>query len=502
MPTSGHRRNWMRSRLFDLTRKASTVTRLLGRANSADWIRTAYHDMATHNVEDGTGGMDASIRFREEQERAENVGTGFNNTIIIVLPGFTNRYVSAADILALAAIMAVENCGGPEIAFRGGRVDAGEPNKPGVPDPTQDIDSHIASFTRQGFTKTEMIGLVACGHSFGGVQHEQFPDIVPELNDPDSTLSVAHFDSTFVQFDNNVATEYIDGTTRNPLVVGLNDTTNSDKRIFGSDGNVTMRSFANSPKPFASTCADLFARMVDTVPRGVKRTEVITLLPVKRALLQLVLAGNQLKFSGVVRFWNMPEDETRQVRLLWEDRVGGKNNVTLPAVGISSAINGRYTSAWYGFQTAKATPFILLDAAAGITNMRFTVDNKLEDQGGVGFAMQDGVVFSETSCVTARSDEGSPIAGRFDIGVRTGLNPSRVYLEREDTDEVGRQIVLETEISPPAQLAQANSAYSIWSIAINDQHAYNIGAEIDGVKISLTDTHALNAFPELPDCPA
>jgi hypothetical protein len=53
--------------------------------------------------------------------------------------------------------------GGPEIAFRGGRVDAEEPNAPGVPEPQQDIDSHIASFARQGFTETEMIGLVACG---------------------------------------------------------------------------------------------------------------------------------------------------------------------------------------------------------------------------------------------------------------------------------------------------------------------------------------------------
>ncbi|KAJ7288767.1 heme peroxidase [Mycena rebaudengoi] len=398
--------------------------------------------------------------------------------------------------------MAVENCGGPEIPFRGGRVDAGEPNKPGVPEPTQDLDSHIASFTRQGFTKTEMIGLVACGHSFGGVQHEQFPNIVPELNDPESTFSVAHFDSTFTHFDNNVATEYIEGTTRNPLVVGLNDTTNSDKRIFGSDGNVTMRSFANSPKLFASTCADLFARMVDTVPRGVKLTEVITPLPVKPAFIQLRLAGNQLKFSGVVRFWNMAEDETRQVRLLWEDRVGGKNNVTLPALGISTATNKRYTAAWYGFDADHDTPFIFLDAAAGITKMRFAVDNKLEDQGGVGFPVQDGVVYSETSCVTARDADGIPIAGRFDIGVRTGLNPSRVYLERDATDDVGRHIVLETEISPPTQLAQANSAYSIWSISINDQNAYNIGAEIDGVKFSFTDSHRLDDFPALPDCAA
>jgi hypothetical protein len=32
--------------------------------------------MATHNVEDGTGGLDGSIRFREEQARSE---VSFNN---------------------------------------------------------------------------------------------------------------------------------------------------------------------------------------------------------------------------------------------------------------------------------------------------------------------------------------------------------------------------------------------------------------------------------------
>ncbi|KAJ7288756.1 heme peroxidase [Mycena rebaudengoi] len=468
-------------KLFNAIRLAGEVQR--------SGLDTLTHDMATHNVEDGTGGLDASIRFPEEQKRSEFTG---------------NRYVSLADIIAVAAIMAVENCGGPEIAFRGGRVDAGEPNKPGVPDPTQDIDSHIAAFSRQGFTKTEMIGLVA--HSFGGVQHEQFPDIVPELNDPDSTLSVVHFDSTFVEFDNNVATEYIKGTTRNPLIVGLNDTTNSDKRIFGSDGNVTMRScvrapFSDSPELFASTCADLLARMVDTVPRGVKLTEVIKPLPVKPANLQLVLAGNQLKFSGAVRFWNMPNDTNRQVRMMWEDRVGGKNNATLPFVGVSTAISARYTSPWHGFQTAEATPFIFLDAAAGITNMRFTVDNKLEDQGGIGFAVQDGVVFSETSCVTAREANGFPLTGRFDIGVRNGLNPTRVYLEQELRDSIGRQIVEETEVSSPVQSVEANSAYSIWSVTVNDTGSYNIGAEVNGVKISLTDQHSLVNFG-FSDCAA
>ena len=53
-----------------------------GRADAADWLRTvrsvstfpvranstqAYHDMATHNVADGTGGLDASIRFETDR---------------------------------------------------------------------------------------------------------------------------------------------------------------------------------------------------------------------------------------------------------------------------------------------------------------------------------------------------------------------------------------------------------------------------------------------------
>ncbi|KAJ6589944.1 putative L-ascorbate oxidase [Mycena vulgaris] len=412
-----------------------------GRSNAADWIRTAYHDMATHNVADGTGGMDASIRFAEEQARGENAGDGFSNTLA-VLSGLANRYVSTADALALGAIIAIEGCAGPEIAFRGGPI--------------------RRAFARQGFTQSEMIGLVACGHTFGGVQHAPFPDIVPELGDADNTQSVAHFDSTFVHFDNNIATEYVSGTTQNPLVVGLNDTTNSDKRIFGSDGNATTLSFADSPEVFASTCADLFARMIDTVPRGVELTEVITPLPVKPSGLQLTLAGDTLKLAGEVRFWNMAEDADRTVRLLWDDH---------------------------------DTPFLSLDPAAGITRMRFTVNSVLEDQGGAGFAVQDGVLFSETSCLVSRG----LWAARIDVAVRVGVNPTRVYLEQELRDEVGRPFIAETDIAPPAQAAPANAAYSIWSIVLDHDVSpiatYSIGAEVDGVKIATNDAHEVINLP-------
>ncbi|KAJ7616700.1 heme peroxidase [Mycena polygramma] len=133
-----------------------------GRSNVPDWIRTVYHDMAGYNIADGTGGLDASIRFDEEQARAENIGDGFSNTVVTLLLS-SNRYVSIADVLAAGVVIAIENCGGPEIAFRGGRADADKPNAPGVPEPQQDLATHIATFARQGFSQTEMIGLVACG---------------------------------------------------------------------------------------------------------------------------------------------------------------------------------------------------------------------------------------------------------------------------------------------------------------------------------------------------
>ncbi|KAE9398249.1 hypothetical protein BT96DRAFT_1020251 [Gymnopus androsaceus JB14] len=38
------------------------------------WLRIAYHDMATHNIDNGTGRLDASIQF--ELDRTQNIGIG------------------------------------------------------------------------------------------------------------------------------------------------------------------------------------------------------------------------------------------------------------------------------------------------------------------------------------------------------------------------------------------------------------------------------------------
>ncbi|KAJ7473610.1 hypothetical protein B0H11DRAFT_1918769 [Mycena galericulata] len=300
--------------------------------------------MATHNITDGTGGLDASIRLAEEQARPES------------------RTLWPSELLL--------------------------PLK---------IGTHSVEFNTLFF-----------------------PDIVDELEGPSDTDDVAHFDATFVRFDNN-----------NPLVVGFNDTTNSDKRIFSSDGNVTIASFAKSLELYTSTYAELFARMPDTVPSSVHLTDVITPLPVKPNNVQPILVNDTIQFSGEVQFWNMTRDDTRTVNLLWH--IGGTHNVCLGFAGTSTSTAGKYSVAWYVFNASQKIPFLSLNPAAGITNMRFVVDGRLDDQGGVGFAVQDSFMFSDTSC-------GTMIDPNFGFAtaaqVRNGVKPTRLYLEALNRDNV------------------------------------------------------------------
>lgn len=101
----------------------------------------------------------------------------------------------------MGAVWGVAGCSGPPIRYRGGRVDASSAGRPGVPEPQQDLQSHINSFKLQGFNESEMIGLVACGHTLGAVRAVDFPTIVAEQNGSNPT--VEFFDTT-LQYDNAV----------------------------------------------------------------------------------------------------------------------------------------------------------------------------------------------------------------------------------------------------------------------------------------------------------
>lgn len=107
------------------------------------------------------------------------------------------------DAIALGAIHGVSAFKGPYIPFRAGRIGATAAGPPTVPEPHQTLGEHMESFRRQGFTQSEMIALVACGHTLGGVRRGDFPTIIPPAQGPGRNQDFVTFDRTS-GFDNGV----------------------------------------------------------------------------------------------------------------------------------------------------------------------------------------------------------------------------------------------------------------------------------------------------------
>jgi len=173
------------------------------------------------------------------------------------------------------------------VPYRPGRIDAlPNPNtSTGVPAPESDLDETLTFFERSGFDRTDAIAFTACGHTMGSVHHGGFPNVVDaSAVSANNTNGGANFDTTRGVFDNNVVKEYVDWTGQRggPLVTTSNVTTQSDLRLYESDGNATMRSlYAQGNTGFLSTCVDLFERAINTVPSNVQLGNKITPMQVK-----------------------------------------------------------------------------------------------------------------------------------------------------------------------------------------------------------------------------
>ncbi|KAL1640473.1 hypothetical protein SLS58_006972 [Diplodia intermedia] len=409
---------YIRNGFIDGVNPCSFSSAGAGRQTAAEWVRTAYHDMSTHDAATGTGGLDASIMF--ETERDENVGDAFNGTF-----GFTNNYynirASAADLIALSTVIAVGNCGGPKIPFRVGRIDATEAGPTGVPKPDQDIDTHTQMFAKAGFNTSDMIAMVACGHSLGGVHGKDFPEIT--LNS--SETNFVHFETGdhFKSFDNAVVTEYLDGSTDNPLAVGANATLNSDARVFAADGtNATMRALAD-PAAFQSTCADILARMIDTVPAAnpaLSDAFAAAPIAVKPYIDTLALVNaTHIALKGRIRVHAAADayaDQSVHLTYLPARDGDGANgtdalNTTIATtratlqLGTSAGLPSAAQDELFAWHEFAAT----LPAASGIAAFNVTVVRKstgaateYDNAGTGGFALNDGVMYLPArSCAVA-----------------------------------------------------------------------------------------------------
>ncbi|RMZ73554.1 WSC domain-containing [Pyrenophora seminiperda CCB06] len=238
-----------------------------GIQKAAEWVRTAFHDTITHNRHTQTGGLVASIQY--ELDRPENKGAALNNTLgdIASLVSVRN---SAADLLALAFVMAVAKCGDMRVPLRLGRQDASGKGEKGVPEAWTDVETTRGRFEEGGFGKVDTITLIACGHSIGGVHSIDHPEIVSSR--PISASNKPSFDTSSGLLDNAVVLEYLNSSTTNPLVTAQNSTLQSDRRIFSLDNNATISKLADA-RYFKKQCSAVFTKLLNNVPSTVKLTQ-------------------------------------------------------------------------------------------------------------------------------------------------------------------------------------------------------------------------------------
>ncbi|TLS24024.1 hypothetical protein PpBr36_08708 [Pyricularia pennisetigena] len=381
-----------------------------GRQNAAEWIRTAFHDMITHSAgnNDGpsTGGLDGSIWF--ELDRPANSGLAFNNTFNFFAYLYSRR-ASAADLLAMSVIVSHSACGSPtipKIPFRAGRIDASGAGPTGVPEAFTPLDETASQFRKAGLSEKEMIQLVACGHTLGGVHSNNHPQIVPG----DSSIwndTVETFDRTPHSFDNHIAKEYMQGVTRNPLVIGANDTLNSDKRIFESDGNKTISELAAQSSTFEEVCASVFRKMIDTVPAGVELSKPIEAVDVKPYIIDLSVDGDgNLQFAGRIRVRTTDgrDEKSLAVTLFLTDRHG--EALTSLETTYSGNATGLYGEkfAWYEYRT-------MLDGKRGVSKFDIHLVEadgtvQVHTNGGGGFPVDDSVVYQRAASCVSRTSSG------------------------------------------------------------------------------------------------
>jgi len=217
-----------------------------------------------------------------------------------------------------------------------GRIDATAAGPVGVPQPGDGAFQFQNEFARMGFSIPQMIQMVACGHTMGGVHAVNFPTIVIPGSVPPNDYQL--MDSTFA-FDNKIAVEYIVGNGSDALVKGpcTKAQNCADLAVFTSDNNVTI-SQMQDPTVFANTCQTVLQQMTELVPAGVTLTAPISIYEVKPSFLQLSVnpGGNSLTFSGEIRV-RTTYSGVNSVTLVYLDRNGASS---CGACTITTGLNG------------------------------------------------------------------------------------------------------------------------------------------------------------------
>ena len=203
-------------------------------------IRAAFHD-------GGAG------RLPIEISRAENLGLqpamDFYNSNCFV------KNMSFADCVSLGAVMAVKVCGGPDVAWKPGRVDNMEAERqsalPGVAVVASDI---VGLFSGRGMSSDEMVALIGGAHSVANVRNS--PDIGTGATDSSPSVFDNKFFTELLQSPGKAT---IPGTVRIPADSNmlLDPQMLQAVQKFAADSNALMVAFKSAFEKMISTTAPM-----------------------------------------------------------------------------------------------------------------------------------------------------------------------------------------------------------------------------------------------------
>lgn len=138
-------------------------------------IRLAWHCCGTYRASDDSGGSNgARMRFDPEASYGNNAGLDVARAALEPVKAKFPA-MSYADLYTFAGVVAVEEAGGPTVAYRTGRVDDadGSASDPADRLPDADKGSRTATmahardvFARMGLTDQEMVALLGA-HAMG-----------------------------------------------------------------------------------------------------------------------------------------------------------------------------------------------------------------------------------------------------------------------------------------------------------------------------------------------
>lgn len=159
------------------------------------FIRLAWHASGTYDKKTNTGGSNgATMRFKPESSDGANSGLDLARKLLEPIkakyPG-----ISYADLWTLAGVVAVEEMGGPKIAWRAGRSDKADgtacPPNGRLPDASKKQDHVREVFYRMGFNDREIVAL-AGAHALGRCHRDRSGYEGPWTNAP-TTFSNEYF---------------------------------------------------------------------------------------------------------------------------------------------------------------------------------------------------------------------------------------------------------------------------------------------------------------------